>query len=388
VESTDGAYGWAPDDPRWTDMLAGGNGRLEPSPAPRFGASEVPEVPEVPDDSAPEPSAVDDLLRELRDLSRSEQPAVAEDALPAWPPAPTDPLPPTATPPASAAPWPPVPSSSGQFGAGPDEWDVAPWIVEDSAFGADAPRPWTESPTPWQPPAWPASGPTAAPWPPVSHETLPGFEPPARPSPLPDMDAGPLGIAAQPAALPYRLPPSGPTGGNGATPASVPFTIHTQFPTPGLRSGYGLSTAEPLALPPGPNGADLPARAWLVGTRLDRRVRLHMRRRADDEFRRAGRAELFSDDARYPVLLWLTAAWYIPIAVVYLGWVAVLGGNQGTTGSRVLGGLLWLTAGAALSLGVAGLLRWAAVGWRAITLSIAAAVIGGAVVTIAHTLAS
>jgi hypothetical protein len=200
------------------------------------------------------------------------------------------------------------------------------------------------------------------------------------------MDGGPLGIAAQPAALPYHLAPAALTGGNGDTAASVPFTIHTQFPPPAARNGYGLSTSEPPALPAGSDGAAVPTRSELVGTRLDRRVRLHTRRRPEDEFRSAGRAELFSDDARYAVLLWLTAAWYIPIAVVYLGWVAVLG-NQATTVGRMLGGLLWLAAGAALSLGVVGLLRWAAVGWRAITLSLAAAIIGGGVVTIAHTLA-
>jgi hypothetical protein len=383
VESSDGAYGWAPDDPRWTDVLAGGNGRLEPSPAPRFGEAAAPDD-SLPDDSQPEP-APDDPLRDLLDLTRSERAAVTEDALPAWPPAPAGPLPSTATPPASAAPWPPVPSGSGRFDPGPADPDEAPWIPEDAALDADAPRPWiAPAPTPWQPPAWPPSTPSAAPWPPLSDETLPGLEPPAWQTALPEMDGGPLGIAAQPAGLPYRLPASASTGGNGAT-SSVPFTIHTQFPAPGLRSGYGAAASP--ALPPGPNGADLPARSGLVGTRLDRRVRLRTRRRADDEFRRAGRAELFSDDARYALLLRLTAAWYIPIAVVYLAWVAVLGGNQGTTASRVLGGLLWLMAGAALSLGVVGLLRWAAVGWRAITLSMAAAIIGGGVVTIAHTLA-
>ena len=40
-----------------------------------------------------------------------------------------------------------------------------------------------------------------------------------------------------------------------------------------------------------------------------------------------------------------------------------------------------------LSIAVAALLRWAMVGWRALTLSFAAAVIGAGVATIAHTFA-
>src|SRR5262245_53281937 len=43
MESTEERYGWAPDDPRWTDQIAGGNGRTEPSPTPgpRDGADAV-----------------------------------------------------------------------------------------------------------------------------------------------------------------------------------------------------------------------------------------------------------------------------------------------------------------------------------------------------------
>jgi hypothetical protein len=84
------------------------------------------------------------------------------------------------------------------------------------------------------------------------------------------------------------------------------------------------------------------------------------------------------------VLLTLTATWYLPVALVFLAWVLIIGG--GTTSARLLSGLIWLVAAMALSLAVVGLLRWASVGWRAVTLSIASALIGGGVATIAHTL--
>jgi hypothetical protein len=114
-------------------------------------------------------------------------------------------------------------------------------------------------------------------------------------------------------------------------------------------------------------------------------VQVRGRRRSDDEFRRAGRAELFSDDARYGVLLTLTASWYAPVVLVYLGW-ALFVADDGAPGPRLIMGLLWLGGATGLSVAIAGLLRWAAVGWRALTLSVAAALIGGGVATIAGTL--
>jgi hypothetical protein len=168
----------------------------------------------------------------------------------------------------------------------------------------------------------------------------------------------------------------------------APFTLHTQYPTAGVRPGYGMTTG-----PSGPTPRHGSAGGAVVrranGTppaSLTRRLSALARRRGDDEFRRAGRAELFSDDARYSVLFALTATWYSPVAAIFLLWVLVLGGGDEPTGPRLLSGLVWLSAAAALSLGVVGLLRWARIGWRALTLSIAAALIGGGVATIAHTL--
>jgi hypothetical protein len=357
VDSSEGTYGWAADDPRWTDILAGGKGRLEPSPAPRFGESDVTAEPAPP----------------------AETPAATRPLdLPPWPPTPQSSAPTDAARgplSGSAAPWPPAPSGAGLPADGltasrAAEPDEAPWIPPDTGLAASGARPWTEpaptpwEPTPWRPPAWPSTTAASAPW-------------PTPPETAEDLFGPPLAISAQPA-------PAAQPVGHGSAAASVPFTIHTQFPTPGLRTGYGLSTAAlPAGAGAGAGEAALPARSARLSTRLERQVRARTRRRADDEFRQAGRAELFSDDARYKVLLWLTAAWYLPVAVVYLGWAVIVGGDH-----SVFAGVVWLAAGAALSLGVVSLLRWASVGWRAITLSLAAAVIGGGVVTIAHTLAN
>jgi hypothetical protein len=159
-------------------------------------------------------------------------------------------------------------------------------------------------------------------------------------------------------------------------PAPVPLAVQYSASAPvrpGVREGGAPGTAESTH-GPGP-----------VSTRLDRQVQVRGRRRGDDEFRRAGRAELFSDDARYGVLFTLTASWYGPVLLLFLGWVLFIG-DKAATGSQLLLGLLWLGGAIALSLAVAGLLRWAAVGWRALTLSVASALIGGGVATIAHTL--
>ncbi len=202
----------------------------------------------------------------------------------------------------------------------------------------------------------------------------------------------------------YGRPPAAPVpvapalGSPVPGPASVPFTVHARVAASslGVRSGYGSrTTAGSLSTGPRPTGGSLaaavgrgavPASRRPLTSRLERRVRVRSRRRADDEFRRAFRAELFSDDARYGVLLALTASWYGPVALVFLVW-ALLADTDAATGGRVVSGLLWLAAAAVLSLAVVSLLRWARVGWRALTLSVASALIGGGLATVAHTLA-
>lgn len=162
-----------------------------------------------------------------------------------------------------------------------------------------------------------------------------------------------------------------------AAPTPVPLRLPAQMPAPAaveLRTGFGLSPAD---------GGTV-ARREPRTTRLDRRVRIRSRWSAEDEFRRAGRAELFSDDARYQVLFALTAAWYVPVALVYLAWVLLF--TRDGSASDALSGLVWLGGSAVVSLAVAGLLRWAGVGWRALTLTVAAALIGGGVTTVANTL--
>jgi hypothetical protein len=92
-----------------------------------------------------------------------------------------------------------------------------------------------------------------------------------------------------------------------------------------------------------------------------------------------------SDEPRYGVLFGLTAGWYAIPTIVYLLWLVTIGNDR--PGAAGLGSSLpWLLASLLLSLVVAGLLRWAIVGWRAPTLSFAAAVIGAGVATIAHSL--
>jgi len=112
------------------------------------------------------------------------------------------------------------------------------------------------------------------------------------------------------------------------------------------------------------------------------------RRSDDDEFRRTTRAEIFGEEPRYSALFGLTAAWYALPAVAYVIWLLVGGGGRlGTVAAQLASSLAWVVAALILSIAVAALLRWAMVGWRALTLSFAAAVIGAGVATIAHTFA-
>jgi hypothetical protein len=95
------------------------------------------------------------------------------------------------------------------------------------------------------------------------------------------------------------------------------------------------------------------------------------------------------DDPAYGPVLGFTAGWYGIPGVLYLIWLLTLSGDrQGLVGRSFLAGLPWLAGAIVLSLVVATLLRWAVQGWRAFTISFAAAVIGAGVATIAHTLAA
>jgi hypothetical protein len=94
------------------------------------------------------------------------------------------------------------------------------------------------------------------------------------------------------------------------------------------------------------------------------------------------------DDPAYGPVLGFTAGWYGAPGVLYLIWLLTLSGDRkGLVGHNFLAGLPWLAAAIVLSLAVAALLRWAVQGWRALTISFAAAVIGAGVATIAHSLA-
>ena len=153
-----------------------------------------------------------------------------------------------------------------------------------------------------------------------------------------------------------------------------------------VRPGYGLQSPVigARASPAGTTAATQAGRPQRPDIRVRRR-----RRSTDDEFRRTTLDEIFGDKPRYRALFGLTVSWYALLALTYLGWVAIAGGQGANSGVQpVLASWPWLATAVALSMAVAALLRWAVVGWRALTLSFAAAVIGAGVMTIAHTVAA
>lgn len=357
MESTGGRYGWAADDPRWTEPRAGGQGRLEPSPPPRFWAADL---------GSPSPADGDPGLTSGPGEATVATPDAA--STPDTPPTgPASPPPAVATVrPLRLPPWPPPPP------------------IPDLPVPAPAP---TVSPPPrrdlFGPPLAITAAPVSPPVPPSGPPTAPGIGPSAYPSGPGDPTTQPANPTPLPTPAPAWLPSAVPTAiPLRLRPSALPGPTALPAPTGGeLRTGYGLGTAASAGVGTANGG--------LVGrdvrpTRLERRVRLRSRWRADDEFRQAGRAELFSDDARYQVVFTLTAIWYAPVAVIALLWVLLVSGDA--TFAGVLSGLGWLAFAAGVSMAIAGLLRWASVGWRAITLSIASALIGGGLTTIAYSL--
>ena len=166
----------------------------------------------------------------------------------------------------------------------------------------------------------------------------------------------PLAISPPGSPVGQRPDPRVTTGGLPALRG--PSGPQAQVP---VRAGYGLQTgSSPTSASPSRRPAAPP------GSR-----------------RRAAPAN-YPDDPRYGHLLGLTAGWYGATGAVYLLWLVTLG--SGRAGGGLAAGLPWLLVALALSLIIAGLLRWAIVGWRALTLSFAAAVIGAGVATIAHSL--
>jgi hypothetical protein len=97
------------------------------------------------------------------------------------------------------------------------------------------------------------------------------------------------------------------------------------------------------------------------------------------------RHEDLGEEHGYGPVLWLTAGWYALPATLHLIWLFTLDTERQEFAWRTfLASLPWLFGALVFSLAVAALLRWAIVGWRTLTVSFAAAVIGAGVTTIAH----
>jgi hypothetical protein len=74
--------------------------------------------------------------------------------------------------------------------------------------------------------------------------------------------------------------------------------------------------------------------------------------------------------------------------VGYAVWLLTLSGDRRGTALRgFLAELPWVFSAVVLALVVAALLRWAVTGWRTLTLSFAAAIIGAGLITITHSFA-
>ena len=90
----------------------------------------------------------------------------------------------------------------------------------------------------------------------------------------------------------------------------------------------------------------------------------------------------------YLKVLWFTAAWYGGAVVLYLLWLVIAGGDrEALAGRQFVAALPWMFAAVLISGGLATALRRLTVGWGAIGVSFAAAVIGAGLATIIHSFA-
>jgi hypothetical protein len=91
---------------------------------------------------------------------------------------------------------------------------------------------------------------------------------------------------------------------------------------------------------------------------------------------------------QYLKVLWFTAAWYAGALVLYLLWLVIAGGDrESIAGRQFVSALPWMFAAVLISGGLATALRRLTVGWGAIGVSFAAAVIGAGLATIIHSFA-
>jgi hypothetical protein len=196
---------------------------------------------------------------------------------------------------------------------------------------------------------------------------------------------------AAPPAPPLYPPAAEWSQGRHSHEASAAASTHPSSP-PAVPAP--ATTPAIIGTPRGPAGAD-PARTagrrGGVRTGVDTWARPEPAPRSraaeEDEFP-VRRHDEFGDEPAYGPVLGYTAGWFGIPAVFYLVWLVTLDGDrQGMVWRQFVASLPWLFTAVILALAVAGLLRWAVVGWRALTLSFAAAVIGAGVTTIAHSLA-
>lgn len=240
----------------------------------------------------------------------------------------------------------PVSGQPPQWGEVPPPVSGQPWDDRSAGPVSGQPDPWHQVPaaTGWgQPVDWEQTRRTPDPG---GHGSARGFEPPA------------------PALRP--LPTIGQTSGVPNSPVSGPsWAAVGQVSPAGPTRRTGVDNwSRPLPATRGPVDQE-----------------------EDDLQPRRRRDTTYGDEPAYGPVLGFTAGWYAIPAVLYLVWLITLDSDrQSLIGRQFVASLPWLVGAVVMSLAVAGLLRWATVGWRTLTLSFAAAVIGAGVATIAHSL--
>jgi hypothetical protein len=260
---------------------------------------------------------------------------------------------------------------------------------------ADAPDLWGEDPPSWDetrayypgtgdPPASHSTSPTTPMPPGLDWVNIPNGDSVQQPhAPLERPQPAQPRHAAE-AAWPPRSEPFGSTGENRRVPAVDPERF---------RGDPRWRTPQPASDRDGPTPTPGAPRA--SQSRLDNLVRPVRRQPATGA--RPGqhgvrhstgptdRPERSAADATYGLVLGLVAIWYLAPLLVTTVWLLFLDADRRTLAYReLLTNLPWAFGAFVMSMGVAALLRLAAISWRTWTLAFAAAVIGAGLATVLH----
>jgi hypothetical protein len=267
-------------------------------------------------------------------------------------------------------------------------------------------RPWTEPPAGPSPDLWPDEGAEA--WTPTTSWRPRHQADPSGPSPI---SPTPIGQASDSGSYGSSYEGNGYETGNGYESGNGTYGSTTGaygaragaypsggYPIRGYSTGYtappryGVVSSTPTSSAgtygAGPFGSAPASGSTPISGAGSAMVRRPGLAPPTDARRGAEQRSRLNRLPEYLKVVWFTAAWYGGALVLYLLWLVIAGGDrEALAGKQFVSALPWMFAAVLISGGLAMALRRLTVGWGAIGVSFAAAVIGAGLATIIHSFA-